>query len=405
MVKFIVSVIVLSLICGSFALDTNFSPVLVFKNKGNPTTFGDGVISSTTPVKQGEFEQYFDKIDGNQKVVICLTDDLSPEDLSIRNVHKERGFQNLATQVSIERYLPYVENAVDNKFIQRFTMGVKLHTLTTTNEVEPEPSDDENIIIVSLPACDDDEESRFHCMAHIDRACYALSQLDEYKDALFILTSEMNSHLSEVHSRKARDVTTPAANDATVYSDAISMVYLKGLMVRNKKGTDTPVSVTVTATKVSNNEIKVDFTGQNSVSLVFQLDEGEYVILNQSKSKAFDKPIDLQSEVAWPQEFSFACVSSLYMKNPDKNAENVGLYFHNLQIQLNFTNDGGAKFSKFGDSYDCVGFTSPAIWSGLFITFLLLGIVSTGITYIMDIRTVSFHSYSDHRDVFPMFLY
>lgn len=31
---------------------------------------------------------------------------------------------------------------------------------------------------------------------------------------------------------------------------------------------------------------------------------------------------------------------------------------------------------------------SPAIWAGLFITFMLLIILSVGITFIMDIRTM-----------------
>lgn len=392
MVKSIVLLTVLSLICGTFALDTNFSPVLFFTNKENTKTLPKNIISSTIPVKQQEFEQYLNGIRADQKIVILLTDDLSPEDLSIKNVHNERGFQYLASQVSIKQYMPYVENAADNQVTLK---ARKRYSLTATNEVEPEPSSDARIIIVSLPECDDDSESRFHCIAHIDRACYALSQSEKYKDAVFILTSEMNSHLQEVHSRKARQASAAPPSGGTVKKDNNFIVYFKDLMARDKKsGKDTVIAVnSVTGTK-ANNEITLEFSGQYNIKLNFQLEEQGYVILNRSKTTVNDKPI-ATIEVAMPEEFSFSCVSSFYLKmnldGKDEAEANDGLFFQNLQIQLNFTNDNGPALSKFGDSYDCVGFTSPAIWAGLFITFLLLSIISTGITYIMDIRTVSFY--------------
>lgn len=385
MVKFAVLVIVFSVICGAFGLDTNFSPVLYFKNKGNSNTFAKGIISSTTPMKQREFEQDFNEFAANQKIVILVTDDLSPEDLSIKNVHNERGFQNLATNVDIVKYLPYVENAVDNKV----TMGVKQYSLTTTNELEPEPSGDARIIIVTLPECDDDIETRYHCMAHIDRACFALSQSEKYKDALFILTSEMNSHLAEVHSRKARDTNAQAPpSDGKVFKSPNSLVYFKSLQEREKKGTSTEAPVSgVTTSKIDDKEIAVTFEGKYRIVLTFNLNGENYVILNKSKSTIDGKGIVVNTDVFMPQEFSYACVSSLSFNFKEPVGEIVGVYFKNLQFQLNFTNSG-ENLGKFGDAYDCIGFTSPAIWAGLFITFLLLSIVGMGITYIMDIKTM-----------------
>lgn len=385
MVKFTVLMIVFSVICGAFGLDTNFSPVLYFQNKGNSKIFAKGIISSTTPMKQREFEQDFNDFAANKKVVFFLTDDLSPEDLSIKNVHGERGFANLATNVDIVKYLPYVENAIDNKV----TMGVKHYSLTTTNEVEPEPNDDARIIVVTLPECDDDIESRYHCMARIDRACFALSQSEKYKDALFILTSEMNSHLAEVHSRKARDTNAQAPpNDGKVFNSPNSLVYFKSLQARDKKGTSTEVTVnTVTTSKTNEKEIAITIDSKYRIVLTFNLDGENYVILNKSKSTIDGKEIVINSDVFMPQEFSYACVSSLSFNFKEPAGDIVGVYFKNIQFQLNFEN-AGENLSKFGDAYDCVGFTSPAIWSGLFITFLLLSIIGTGITYIMDIKTM-----------------
>lgn len=44
--------------------------------------------------------------------------------------------------------------------------------------------------------------------------------------------------------------------------------------------------------------------------------------------------------------------------------------------------------SMFDDPYNCVGFTTIPIWSGLFVTFILLLIMTFGLTMMMDIKTM-----------------
>lgn len=391
MVKQFVLVLIFSLVYSTFGLDTNFSPVLFFKSKENKNAYPKSVISSTTPMKQQEFERIISTLDANQRIVFLVTDDLGPEDLSIRDEHDRRGFQNLAVGVDIVDYIPYVQNAVDNKI----TMGKNIArtTLISNNELEPKPSDDARIIIVSLPECDE-SESRYHCMARIDRACFALATSAEYKDALFVLSSEMNSHLTEVHihSRRARDTSAQAADPpGHTYKTPNSLVYFVALVERSKTGKDTVVDVSgVTTTLVDKSNIEIQFTGKYPILLHFTLDESQYWSLDLPKSKFNDKEIaSFSTEVTAPEEFSYSCNASVYFKlsDPKTTTDTDGVYFASLQIQLNFTNSG-ANLDSFNDSYDCVGFTSPAIWAGLFITFLLLAIISTAITYIMDIRTM-----------------
>lgn len=396
MVKQFVLVFIFSLVYSTFGLDTNFSPVLFFKNKENKNTYSKGVISSTTPLNQREFEQRIGALDQNQKIVFLVTDDLSPEDLSIRNEHNRRGFQNLASGVDIVEYIPYVENAADNKI----TMGKNIAraTLISNNELEPKPNDSARIIIVSMPQCDE-LESRYHCMARIDRACYALGTSDKFKDALFVLTSEMNSHLHEVHTRRARDTNAQAAaptppppppRTGQSYPSKNSLVYFMDLMEHPKKKETKAAAVEVsgvTTTLVDKNNIKIEFASKYPIEFYFTLANG-YWSLNGTNSKFMNKPIRLQTGFSAPENFSFSCNSSVFLNfEKDDNAELDGVYFTQLQLQLNFTNTG-ADLAKFTDAYDCVGFTSPAIWAGLFITFLLLSIISTAITYIMDIRTM-----------------
>lgn len=55
------------------------------------------------------------------------------------------------------------------------------------------------------------------------------------------------------------------------------------------------------------------------------------------------------------------------------------LCFH-IQVQL----DVAGK--RFNDSYDCIGFTSAGIWSGVFVSFILCFAVALGINCIMEIK-------------------
>lgn len=392
MVKQFVLVFIFSLVYSTFGLDTNYSPVLFFKNKENKNSYPKSVISSTTPMNQRDFEKIISTLDPNQRIVFLVTDDLSPEDLSIKNEHNRRGFQNLATGLDIVDYIPYVQNAVDNKI----TMGKNIARtkLISNNELEPKPSDDARIIIVSLPECDE-LESRYHCMARIDRACYALATSEEFKDVLFVLSSEMNSHLTEVHTRRTRDTgasATPPEPTGHIYKHPNSLVYFKDLVEHSTtKGNvqkDTIVDVTDVKTNViDKNNIEIKFESKYPILFHFTLNNGdEYWSLNDTKS-TFDNVFINNTDISAPQNFSFSCNSSIHLKFQPNTNDLDYVYFAGLQLQVNFTNSG-ANLEKFADAYDCVGFTSPAIWSALFISFLLLTIISIAITYIMDIRTM-----------------
>lgn len=79
-----------------------------------------------------------------------------------------------------------------------------------------------------------------------------------------------------------------------------------------------------------------------------------------------------------PSNFSYHC-------GPGANFTNkagVSLFFNNVQIELDAVN------STFSEAYDCVGFMSIPILSGLFVTLIMALIMIWGISIIMDIRTM-----------------
>lgn len=384
MVKNIALAIFLSLVCNTFALNENFSPVLVFKHKENQKNFEKSVISATTQMEQREFERLVSTYKG-EKVIIMVTKDMSPEDFIARDEKHVKAFQHTAQGSTILEYHPLVENAVNNKI----TNGndVEYVSVSTTNELEPEPSTDATYTIVQLPGYHA-AETRFHYFARCDRIIDSIVQ--QHKDAIFIFTSEKNSRLQkEEHSRKRRATDEPKPQQ---HKDENVFVYFKDLKKDFKKTTQADASIPITSissTKNSATRITVDIKSEYSVSFVFDFDESTtYWHLNAAESTFKDqKPINLSLQIGAPKEFSFSCSSDIYFAEKDDKSDISGVYFERFQIQLKFGDDT-QSFDKFADSYDCTGFTSIPIWSGLFITFLLLGIVAAGISYIMDIRTM-----------------
>lgn len=51
-----------------------------------------------------------------------------------------------------------------------------------------------------------------------------------------------------------------------------------------------------------------------------------------------------------------------------------------LQVQA------GVNSKRFNDSYDCIGFTSAPIWSGVFVSFIICFVVAFGLNQIMEIK-------------------
>lgn len=79
-----------------------------------------------------------------------------------------------------------------------------------------------------------------------------------------------------------------------------------------------------------------------------------------------------------PSNFSYHCGPGANFTNKD----GVSLFFNNVQIELDAVN------SKFSEAYDCVGFMSIPILSGIFVTLIMALIMIWGISIIMDIRTM-----------------
>jgi len=85
-----------------------------------------------------------------------------------------------------------------------------------------------------------------------------------------------------------------------------------------------------------------------------------------------------------PLRMSFHCSRfGPWVGSSEKGNFTPQVEFKNFQFET-FMDDN----SKFGPSYDCVGFFSIGIWSGIFVTIILLSILTWGIAMVMSVKTM-----------------
>ncbi|CRL07970.1 CLUMA_CG020835, isoform A [Clunio marinus] len=116
-----------------------------------------------------------------------------------------------------------------------------------------------------------------------------------------------------------------------------------------------------------------------TIRFCFQISGGKW-IMNQAEVDIDGKTTMLNIVGETPKAplgFSFACGNSFVFKSAK-----ISLLLKNIQVQPLLK--GENKFSK---AFDCVGIVSPAIVSGIFVTFILGIVLSIAITAILDIKT------------------
>lgn len=84
--------------------------------------------------------------------------------------------------------------------------------------------------------------------------------------------------------------------------------------------------------------------------------------------------------------FSFACTPEVQYQSPGETAGRLVLT--GLQMEVNLNRETTTANMVFSEAWNCVGFTSAGIWGGLFVTILLLAIMTIGISWMLDIKTM-----------------
>lgn len=304
---------------------------------------------------------------------------LSTEDLNQCKLKTQTCFRNLA-KVERKSYLPNVEDPLaaferDSDDIQ----SVQLSADGTLSErVVPKGG---AVAIINLSGDD--------FAAHDALIDSVLDRLRaEFPNILVVYTAKTPSfrYSSLVrHKRQAKQEDEEVA--ATVHVLNITNTFL--IAYENfLAGPVDELQPVILNTATKNNEnstdstLQVDITGTTAhLSINFELTSGSWEITGVTYDNV---QYYLRDRVHLNQHFSYRCYSLKYYTTDMKKE----ILFEQVQIQPFWPSEEYTEFNRFGDSWDCIGFTSPGILTGLFLVFIFIFIGAYGVTWMMDIRTM-----------------
>lgn len=380
----IFALVILSLVCGTYATGDDEVPVYIFTKANNEaaTPYSATPILAFDTVDRTELTTILNSYGEDKKRIFIVVDSLSPEAFRMEikgdaNEQPQRVFQNLPTF----KLLNYIQKADAANATIYETYSKALHTqFTTTNEFAQSIAGS-NDIIVPWDSCLD-HESYAQCLQRLDRVLGELVGHDDLNDAIFVLTAVKNPKLN-VLSRKAR---AAAAGDGPSFKYDNLLAYYTKAYEHNKNPKEPSVEFKIT-------NIKPDRTTDTEMDVIFESASYNIVITFTELGGTWaatsvtlnGNPVYVYTGIAAPRGFSFACAKSFRIQANKSDIDYIVI--QGLQIQPKFKSDP-FDLSHFGEAYNCVGFTSPGIWAGIVVTLLLLIIMTIGITALMDIRTM-----------------
>ncbi|XP_065092617.1 V-type proton ATPase subunit S1 [Ochlerotatus camptorhynchus] len=141
-------------------------------------------------------------------------------------------------------------------------------------------------------------------------------------------------------------------------------------------------TVTKNDANSSESTLQIDIKGPSaSLTIMFEATSGSWEITGVTYDNT---PYYLRHRVHLNQHFSYRCYSLRYYTLDMKKE----IVLEQVQIQPFWASEDVTEFNRFGDSWDCIGFTTPGILTGLFLVFIFIFIGAYGITWMMDIRTM-----------------
>lgn len=303
---------------------------------------------------------------------------LSTENLNQCKLKTQTCFRNLA-KVERKSYLPNVEEPLaaferesgDIQSVQLSADG------TLSERIVPKGG---AVVIVNLSG--DDFASHDALIDSLYNRLHA-----EFPSILAVYTGKTPSFRYSTLVRRTRQANQDEEKPAEVKILKVDNTFLMAYESFKAGPVDALAEVSLnTATKnevnSSESSLQIDISGPSLIlSINFELTSGSWEITGVTYDNA---PYYLRHRVHLNQHFSYRCYSLQYYTLDMKKE----IVFEQVQIQPFWPSEGVTETNKFGDSWDCVGFTSPGILTGLFLVFIFIFIGAYGVTWMMDIRTM-----------------
>lgn len=313
--------------------------------------------------------------DAGTFTVVFAEERLSTEDFAQCRLKTQTCFRNLA-KVERKSYLPSVQEPMaafggdfeDIQSVQLASDG------SLSEKITPKAG---SVVIVNLSGDD------FASHDVLIDALYNRLRA-EFPNLLAVYTGKTPSFRYSALVHRSRRQTEPTPNDILQIQNTFMMYYEKfeAGPVGGPLTALTFNGVTKEDSNSSANTLQVNLSGPAAdLRLSFALGQGNWQITGVTYNNA---QYFLRHRVDINQHFSYRC-NDLRYYTPDMKNEIV---LTEVQLQPYWKTEANADFVKFGDAWNCVGFTTPGILTGLFLVFIFIFIGSYGITWMMDIRTM-----------------
>ncbi|KAL6446438.1 hypothetical protein ACFW04_001187 [Cataglyphis niger] len=293
-----------------------------------------------------EFEEILSQT-GVTEPTIVVADELCVEDL------KNNKVLSIATNGSKLYYFPHV--------LKPITIFEKIYSDKQIRTVEDINDDHElNMVLKDTDSND--------CIALTGKQCrYSQTERIKREAANGNDTTEFKIKTDKVlfYSSKSLYFMAPENPEKTLELPASKVI---GASTHEK---DDTLILTIKFSNIEDiNNLMLDFS--------FPIKSMGYYTLNKISYDINGKNGILSSkrDINFPKTFSYHCSLDTIFTN-----DTVRLSIKDMQVQVGNT-------TTFSDAYDCVGFTSIPIWTGIFVTAILALIMIWALTMIMDIRTM-----------------
>lgn len=335
-------------------------------------------VPALTQYSAAEFAALVESQSDDKTFTLVFAEErLSTEDFSQCKLKTQTCFRNLA-KVERKSYLPNVEEPL--AAFERESGDIQSVQLSAdgslSERIVPKGG---AVVIVNLSG--DDFASHD---ALIDSLYNRLNA--EFPNILAVYTGKTPSFRYSTlvrRTRQAKQEDEPAVPVKILKVDNTFLMAYENFMAGTVESLAEVSLETATKNEANSSEttLQIDIKGPSaSLTFQFQLTSGSWEINNVMYDNT---PYYLRHRVHLNQHFSYRCYNLTYYSLDMKKE----IVFEQVQIQPFWEMEDGAEF-KFGDSWDCVGFTSPGILTGLFLVFIFIFIGAYGVTWMMDIRTM-----------------
>ncbi|KAL0852975.1 hypothetical protein ABMA27_012760 [Loxostege sticticalis] len=322
--------------------------------------------------------------------VVFIEETLSVEDFSRKDAKGETSFQYLKDNVEDSVYLPSVENplSVLNKLAD--PKKVYRAKLTEDGLSGDFHADSGKFLFINLKDAREGETRADMLLRHDDFIGDLYAKLQEDNSVVAIYTAHFPSWtVPDTHSRVRRQANETQANGHDYTLDGLRLYVQSidyGAMAANGSLGNLISSSTVFD---NNNTVVMNTTMQFSaatLTLNFRLQAGYWFFDTVTfQQDSLVQELAAKSEVYALDGFAYRCGERISFAATNETEYNVT--FIDMKVQP-FFKTLNASDMVFGDSFNCVGFFTVPIWSGLFVVFILLSITFYGIMMMLDIRTM-----------------